>query len=298
MPYAYQSEGVVSEEGANPFLEHLPPDTPVHSYDRQCVIERILPPYSVKDRFVVIKDFPPEQFDKDEEDLPRYCDYSRPVQILIIKMPSQAHEEAAASFEKMITMIANDMQVIRRIAFCGATRVSTPDRDKQADRSWKPRRQARKFPTVVLEVGFTETTAKLEQDIAWWINESRGEAGMGITVDIKGSGCIDIKSWIPAFDPSLQRDYVTASGRHVNNTDNLPPPQVAQTVLFKRGGDDSGPTIEGEGLTIPFHTLFLDEPGEGERDFVLTSDMLLLHLAECVWDAIDDVEEIKTRERG
>ncbi|KAJ6108698.1 hypothetical protein N7512_008535 [Penicillium capsulatum] len=163
------------------------PDTPVHSYDRQCVIERILPPYSVKDRFVVIKDFPPEKSDKDEEDLPRYCDYSRPVQILIIKMPSQAHEEAAAGFEKMITMIANDMQVIRRIAFCGATRVSTR----------------------------TETSRPTEQDVAWWINESRGEVGMGITVDIKGSGCIDIKSWIPAFDPSLQHDYVTASGRHV-----------------------------------------------------------------------------------
>ncbi|KAJ5086745.1 hypothetical protein NUU61_008052 [Penicillium alfredii] len=294
MPYDYQSEGVVSEEGANPFLEHLPPDTPVYRYDRQCVIESLLPPYSVKDRFVVIKDFPPKKIDKDE-DLPRYCDYSRPHQILIIKMPGQPHEEAAASFEKMITIIANDMQVIRRIAFCGATRVSTPDRDKQADRSWKPRRQARKFPTVALEVGFAETTAKLEQDIAWWINESRGEVGMGITVDIKRSGCIDIKSWIPAFDPSL-RDHVTASGRHVNNTNNLPPPQVAQRVLFKRGRDESGSAIEGGGLTIPFHTLFLDEPGEGERDFVLTVDMLLLHLAGCVWDAIDD-EEIKARER-
>ena len=302
MVYVYQSEGVVSEEGANPFLEHLPNDTPVYRYDQQCSIESLLPPYSVEDRFIVLKDFPPEIFAKHEEELPQRCDYSRPLQILIIEMPSQPHEEAACSFEIMIAEHAKKMQVFRRIAGCGATRIDTPDRSKQADRSWKPTRQGRKFPTVALEVGFSETTAKLEKDIAWWINESKGEVRMGVTVDIKGrSGCIEITSWTPAFEPSLHRDYVTVRGRHdvvERHANNLPPPQIAQRVLLKRGRDGSGPTIEGEGLTIPFHTLLLDEPGEGESDFVLTAEMLLDDLAERVWDAIDDAEMIKAKERG
>lgn len=301
MSYVYQSEEVVSEEGANPFLEHLPPDTPVYRYDRRCVINSILPPYSVEDCFVVLKHFPPEIFAECEEELPQRCDYSPPLQILIIKMPSQPHEEAAYSFEMMIGTIAKEMQVFRRIAGCGATRIDTPGRSKQADRSWKPARQVRKFPTVALEVGFSETTAKLEKDIAWWINESEGEVRMGVTVDIKRrSGCIEIKSWTPAFEPSLHLDNVTVSGRHVvkRHVDNLPPPQIAQRVLFKRGRDGFGPTIEGEGLSIPFHTLLLDEPGEGEGDFVLTAEMLLHDLAERVWDAIDDAEKIWAKKRS
>jgi hypothetical protein len=300
MPYVYQSEGVVSEEGANPFLEHLPPDTPVYRYDRQCVIESLLPPFSVEDRFIVLKNFPPEIFDKHEEVLPQRCDYSRPFRTLIITMPSLPHEEAAVSFEVMILTLAKEMQVFRRLEACGATRIDTPDRSKQADRSWKPTLQGREFPTVALEVGFSETTAKLEKDIAWWINESKGEVRMGTTVDIRRSGCIEIKSWTPAFDPSLYRGLATRSGRHVveRHADNLPPPQVTQRVLLKRGRDGAGPTIEGEGLTIPFHTLLEDDPGNGESDFVFTAEMLLHDLAERVWRAIDDAEKIKAKKRG
>ncbi|EPS29081.1 hypothetical protein PDE_04030 [Penicillium oxalicum 114-2] len=250
MPYVYQSEGVVSEEGANPFLEHLPPETPVYHYDRECVMDSLLSPYSVEDRFIVLKHFPPEMF-AECDDLPKRCDYSPILRILIIRMPSQPHEEAAASFEAMIVTISRKMQVYRRIAACGATRIDTPSRSKQADRSWKPAREAREFPTVALE-------------------------------------------------PSTHLDYVTLCGRHVvkRYIDSLPPPQVAQGVLFKRGRDNSDPTIEGEGLTIPFHTLLLDEPGEGEGDFVLTAEMLLHDLAERVWDSIEDAEKIQAKKRG
>jgi glutamate formiminotransferase len=59
-------------------------------------------------------------------------------------------------------------------------------------------RQVREFPTVALNVNFSETNAKLEKDIAWWINESKGEVRIGVTIDIKRrSRCIEIKSWSP-----------------------------------------------------------------------------------------------------
>jgi hypothetical protein len=199
----------------------------------------------------------------------------------------------------MLLTLAREMRVFRRLEACGATRVDTPNRSKQADRSWKPKLQGRKFPTVALEVGFPGITAKLEKDIAWLINESKGEVRMGITLDIRRSGCIEIKSWTPAFDPSLYRGLVTRSGHVVERyADNLPPPQVAQRVLLKRGRDGAGPTIEGEGLTIPFHTLLEDDPGDGQSDFALTAEMLLHDLAERVWDAIDDAEMIQTKEEA
>jgi hypothetical protein len=66
------------------------------------------------------------------------------------------------------------------------------------------------------EVSFSETTLKLERDIAWWINGSKGEVRVGITIDIKrGSHSIEIKSWTPELDPSLRNIHVTAGGRQV-----------------------------------------------------------------------------------
>lgn len=42
----------------------------------------------------------------------------------------------------------------------------------------------------------------------------------------------------------------------------------------------------------------LDEPGEGEGDFVLTVEMLLHDFPDRIWDAIDDAEVIKTEEKN
>jgi hypothetical protein len=59
---------------------------------------------------------------------------------------------------------------------------------------------------VALEVGFSETTAKPERDIAWWINTSKGDVKMGLTIDIKRrSGsirarfCVDNRTSIAGF---------------------------------------------------------------------------------------------------
>lgn len=72
---------------------------------------------------------------------------------------------------------------------------------------------------------------------------------------------------------------------------------MTQRILIKKGRNGSNPSIEGGPLTIPFHALLLNQLGEGEGDFVFTAEMLLHDLAERVWDAIDDVETIKTKKR-
>jgi hypothetical protein len=261
-------------------------------------MESLFPPWSVEDRFIVLKHFPADILAKHEEQLPGRCDYSPSLQILIITMASQPHEEAACSFEAIVTMLAREMKVYRRIAQWGATRVDTPDRNKQTDRSWAPARLVRRFPTVALEVGFSETTAKLEKDIAWWINGSNGQVRIGITIDIQHkSHNIEIKSWIPSFERSHQHIYITAGGRQVvdRHINDPPPPRVDQRILLRRGKDGSNPSIEGGALTIPFCALLLDEPGEGEGDFVFTADMLLHELAERIWSAIDKAESVKAK---
>ncbi|KAJ5168147.1 uncharacterized protein N7482_003741 [Penicillium canariense] len=246
MSSVYESVGVVSEEaGAGMFLAHLPSDTPVYCYNAKLDLESLFPPSSVEDRFVVVKNFPPETLAECEQQLPGRCDYSPLLQILIITMPTLPHEEGADAFGFMIRTLAQEMQLQRRLQYWVTTRVDTPDRSKQADRAWGPRRQGRESPTVALEVGFSETTAKLEKDIAWWINESHG-VRMGITVHIKkASGSIEIRSWVPAITPSLSHVQIASRGRPIvdKNISNPAPPRVAQRIFIKRGKD--GSTIEG-----------------------------------------------------
>jgi hypothetical protein len=263
-------------------------------------METLFLSYSVEDRFAVVKNFPHEIFAKYEEGFPGRCDYSITYQTLIIKRLSLPHEEAASSFDIMMITIAKNMKVRGQLACRGATNADTATRTKQADRSWGPRRAPRGFPTVALEIGVLVSTAKLEKDIAWWINESNGEVRLGITIDIKSSGRIEIKSWIPASEPSSHPSYVTAGACNIidRSTNDFPPPRVYQRVFFKRGKDDSNPTIEGEGLIIPFQDLLLEQPGQGEGDFVFPAQMLLDDVVERVWWAIDDAEEIKARKKN
>ncbi|KAJ5291821.1 hypothetical protein N7478_001072 [Penicillium angulare] len=297
MSYPYQNEDVVSEEGTCTFLAHLPSDTPVYRYAKKCTMESLFPQYSIEDRFIVLKNLPPERLAKHDEKFPGRCDYSPSLQILIITMPSQPHEEAACSFGIIIATLAKEIEVYRRISNWGSTLIETPDRSKQADRSWVPARLQSEFPTVALEVGFSVTTAKLERDIAWWINTSKGDVKMGLTIDIKRSGSIEIKSWTPPLMPVPSHVYITAHGRPVvdRRISDPPSPRMAQRIFITRGRDGCNPTIEGGDLIIPFHALMLEQPREGEHDLVLTTELLLQDLAERVWVAIDQAQTIKAK---
>jgi hypothetical protein len=269
----YERGDIVSDT-EDVFLSHLPPDTPVFQYNPQCDLQSLMPPVSPHDCFVVIKAFPSKALDELDEQLPGRLDYSLSLQTLILKMPCHPHEEAASRFEYLLMRLAEQMMATRRISCLGATRIDGEDRKKQADRAWSPIRQGHRFPTVALEVEYSQTAEKLQRDIAWWLLESKGRMRMGITINIKrGSGNIEIKSWVPAM--SFPQHASTAS-------------QVAQRILMKRGGNGQEPTIQGGDLIIPFQYLFLNEPREGEGDFVFTQDMLLHDIAELIWATIDE----------
>ena len=118
---------------------------------------------------------------------------------------------------------------------------------------------------------------------------------MGITIDIKRvSGNIEIKSWILSQPPS-KHVYITAHGRQIidRNYYHQLELQIVQKISIKRGKKGQEPTITGGSLIIPFQSLLLEEPKEGEGDFVFNEDMLLHDIAEPIWDGIDREEAMK-----
>lgn len=280
------------------FLADLPPETPVHRGYSDTWLARDLPLQSSEDYFAVFTNV--EKSIIDTDNLPGRLDYSVPLRILVLKTTGPIHEEAAGRFDAMLTAIALEMGVFRRISFRGATRSETPGRAKEADRSWAPRylreQAERQWPSVALEVGHSESTPKLHRDIAYWINYSNGQVKQGITIDIKNSRAITIASWEPSYTPMTT--VVTRSGRSsAPSADSRPPPIKTQEINVLRGKGER--TIRGGDLVIPHSNLLETVPEtEQQRDIVFTAEILLEDIAEFVWDAIDAGQVKRRSQRG
>jgi hypothetical protein len=282
---------------ASLFLADLPPETPVHRGYSKTWLMRNRPPQLSDSYFVVFTNV--EKGIIDTDNLPGRLDYSVPLKTLILKMPGLIHEEAAGRFDSMLGNAASEIGVWRLISFRGATRSETPDRDKEADRSWAPRylrgQAARQWPSVALEVGYSESTQKLHRDIAYWINYSNGQVKQAITIDIKNSGAITIASWVASYTPTTT--VVTQSGRNsAPSADSRPPPIKTQEIKISRGRGN--PTIQGGDFVIPHSSLFGLASEIEPRDFIFTAEMLLQDFAEFVWEAIDAIEVEKRGRRG
>lgn len=264
---------------------HLPPNTP--EYEGMQQLEEAVRPH---DGYVVIANIFPHTIHANEEAFPGHIDYFPRLHKLILKLPNEPHETAAEEFAFAPILLVERMGVRRRIASRGATRTDTPDGKKEADRSWapayRPGESYRKWPTAVLEVGYSETSAKLEQDMAWWLNGSAGQVHQGLTIDIqRGSKNIHISSWAPACP------YVTPrTGRNgrvsAQPKESLLPPRRLQRVKIIPG---QPPRVEGGDLVVYFKSLLLENPGAGEGDFILPRDELL-DIAEPVWAAMTAAE--------
>lgn len=98
--------------------------------------------------------------------------------------------------------------------------------------------------------------------------------------------------------PVPQRVYITAHNPQVADRDlsHRFNPQVMQRIFIKRW-QNGNCTIEGQHRLIPFESLLLTQLGEGEGDFVITTNTLLEDLAERVWVAADDEKKNTTLEK-
>ena len=71
--------------------------------------------------------------------------------------------------------------------------------EKQPDCGWGPRRRPRGVanrPSVVLEVGLSEPETQLRNDARMWVDPTRGEANMAITIRVNPrKPMITIQTW-------------------------------------------------------------------------------------------------------
>ncbi|EEH10801.1 predicted protein [Histoplasma capsulatum G186AR] len=88
---------------------------------------------------------------------------------------------ATEVFGYRIAAKADEMGIFDALAFKGGTRVKSPGREKQSGRSWAsqdlPPRRSYQWPTVALEVAFSESRERVKQDVRMMLRQPRhGEA--------------------------------------------------------------------------------------------------------------------------
>ncbi|PGG99652.1 hypothetical protein GX51_06207 [Blastomyces parvus] len=286
--HSQESENATSKlsKQSRSFLEqlHIPPDVSEYEYSGLPHLQEVTDQAyncfitnSTQSPFVIFTDFPVDEFEQHEDKFPGRVDYNPNLQLLILTMTSFPHEVAAGVFERYVEDRAKENGVRHTLLPRGTARTSTPDRWKQADRSWipldLPPGRTTQWPSVALEVGYSETREKLKSDMKFWL--SNNEVRMALSINIKRpTGAIFITAW--------ERGAPIPPGMPSN-----PEPQATQEIKIERGKAGQEPDVAGDSnLTIPFEYIMLRKPSQGEMDFVISREDLL-EMAEGVWFAMD-----------
>ncbi|KAJ5794391.1 Glutathione S-transferase/chloride channel C-terminal [Penicillium paradoxum] len=187
--------------------------------------------------------------------------------LFLIRMPLTPHGAATTVVHTMLTHSLIPMGLSLSLQGYPGVTVRGGSRGKQPDHGWAPKRRARgafNSPSVVLEVAYSESDAKLKSDVRFWLNPNECRANLCLTLRIhKSRREIRIESWTTQNN-RIHRShvtYITKKGRHTNVS------------------------VTHHPFTIPFESLFCHRPSRpGEKDIEF-SQIQLEEIADSIWQA-------------
>lgn len=214
------------------------------------------------------KTFAAEFLEAKEAPFSRWCAYDRTFKLLLINMvKSKAHETAAGVFDFMFHEALIAIGMGRSLdTICAATHFATIG-EKERNRAWQPLRLPRdrsdEWPTVVLEVAYSETQSKLQSDVRYWLRGPEGE--------VKTILALRIAQNEPRI--AIERWESTGNGHGCRQ----------QQVVITRTRSNKI-TITGAPLVLEFERLFLRAPTIPREQNIEIDDEKLEFLATRVWD--------------
>ncbi|OQE21042.1 hypothetical protein PENSTE_c012G03991 [Penicillium steckii] len=126
-----------------------------------------------------------------------------------------------------------------------------------------------KWPSLVLEVSYSESRAQIGEDLRLWLQNSEGEVKFAMAAFVTNqSKTIFIEEW-------KLRTRAGTQGQLRYTT------ECTQTMSIEKPRSDGGPKITGS-FRIPFDHLLLRQPTAGETDFDM-SQADLCQIAAQVW---------------
>ncbi|CAI7645829.1 unnamed protein product [Penicillium glandicola] len=203
--------------------------------------------------------------------------FNRSTRYMIIKLLTGAHETATWYLGLAVQNEIDNMGLDESIRLLGSKTIQGLFCRKEADASFGPTQPVLgrnpKWPTVVIEVGVSESYRKLRVDAEWWLINSRGDVKLAIIVSISRK-TPNIKFETVALDPTVNSLRLQRP-RYV--------PKIQQTITASRDANTSNITITpAVPLTIGFEALFCRQPVPPEHDIELSPDRLE-RISKNVW---------------
>ncbi|KAL2222179.1 hypothetical protein M432DRAFT_601712 [Thermoascus aurantiacus ATCC 26904] len=223
---------------------------------------------------------------------PRIC-CDRYLEMLLFKMLTPAHEQAARGFHGLFAIKLAQMNVASQLTSIrsGSSPSTSEDsavkesfRKKRPDLSYKPTilppGRSPKWPTVVVEVGYSGSQRKLVADMKWWLGNpapdshsehERERVQLAIAIYIKKHMReVIIQRWERVPRPTLAEPERVA-------------PAIVQQTTLAKGVNQTNVKVSNAPLVLPFRKVFLrNEANLAESDFVFTGDELA-NVVETVW---------------
>lgn len=196
--------------------------------------------------------------------------YFQEEELLIVKyMPSAAHEFTAREFHNIILVKILSMGTDRNeLVSFGSRRYHGAHSSKEADEVFVPdsvRNKEDDWPTLVIEVGRSESLSQLRQDVRWWLIESKGDVKIALLVSIKkASSILLIEKWELGVAPLGRSGPVTRSAA----INSIGEPKVVQIVEVTSTGTTGGQ------LVLEFNKLFLRAAIPPETDLIFADQEL------------------------
>ncbi|RFU24231.1 hypothetical protein B7463_g12109, partial [Scytalidium lignicola] len=208
--------------------------------------------------------------------------YLADIQTLIIKLPSEIHERAHRSLGSDIICRADRMGLSRAEHLeLGATLyTSENDSKKEADSSYVNNtihpRPKKRWPSLVIEAGYSESINRLRTDARWWISLSKHAVRIVLLIKVNPNRRrVTIEKWIPDPNPNP---------RVTRNRGPYPAALVATIAINQSNANAS--TITGGPLILEFDEVFLRPANNPPEHDIVFSQQDLDGWAHDLWDGL------------
>lgn len=202
--------------------------------------------------------------DSPELSRPNRYSFDLAANLLLVKMVTMIHSDIGQFVNQELILGITSMGLLNDIRYYSGATVRGEGRGKEGDQGWgppPPNPAVDGKPTVTLEVGVSESQAKLQRDVEWWLHPDKGNANITITIKV------DRKR------PRLMIDR----WEHIHGVIQ----STQQVEISKVNGQVE---LTHDRLTIPFESLFRRQPAANEHNITLDGQTLQ-RLAERTWAA-------------
>ncbi|KAJ5288730.1 hypothetical protein N7478_001760 [Penicillium angulare] len=206
--------------------------------------------------------------------------YNPETRAMIITLPGRPHDAVAMEFTSQFIVATFLSNMKNTLWSLSSARVEGTRCSKEPDGSWIPKdlpaSRNDTWPTIVLEVGVSESLNKLRADAAWWLSNSKGDVNLVIIISINQAVAeVTFESIVLQQPPTYMR-----------NGQRQYRPHTRQSIVVSRAPSSPGQPINTVPNTLPLKILFEEvlcrPPQPPETDPVISISSLE-EIASAAW---------------